>query len=53
MDACASNRAVVLQGRRPIGYVTRANVERLRQNGNWIGCIAAMDAMDHEPKRSG
>lgn len=46
MCAAGCDEVLVLQGDSPVGRITRAAIERLRRQGNWIGCIAAADAMD-------
>jgi hypothetical protein len=48
MNVLAGDAALVLQGDRPIGRITRLDMERLQQGGNWFGCIAAMDAMSRQ-----
>lgn len=45
LSVVGQDEALVLQGDRPVGHITRAAIERLRRQGNWIGCIAAADAM--------
>ena len=45
MGAVGHDEALVMQGDRPVGRITRAAIEELRRQGNWIGCIAAADAM--------
>ena len=46
MDATASDEVFVLQGDRLVGRIRRWDVEHLQEDGNWPGCIAAVDAMD-------
>ena len=53
MNVLAGDAALVLQGDRPIGRITRLDMERLQQGGNWFGCIAAVDAMSRQAGRSG
>jgi CBS domain-containing protein len=46
MSATFHDELFVLTGDRLIGRILRADIERLRHEGNWPGCIAVMDAMD-------
>jgi CBS domain-containing protein len=46
MDATFNDELFVLSGDRLIGNILRGDIERMRQEGNWPGCIAVMDAMD-------
>ena len=48
MNVLAGDEALVLQGDRPIGRITRLDMERLQQGGNWFGCVAAVDAMSRK-----
>jgi CBS domain-containing protein len=51
MDATAGDEVFVLQGDRLVGRILRADIERLRQEGGWPGCVAAVDAMDRDVPR--
>ena len=46
MDALVADEVFVLQGDRLVGQILRWDVEHLLEDGNWPGCIAAVDAMD-------
>jgi CBS domain-containing protein len=46
MNATFHDELFVLTGDCLIGRILRADIERLRHEGNWPGCIAVMDAMD-------
>ena len=46
MNATFHDELFVLAGDRLIGRILRADIERLREEGNWPGCIAVVDAMD-------
>ena len=46
MNATFHDELFVLAGNRLVGRILRADIERLRQEGNWPGCIAVVDAMD-------
>jgi len=46
MNANFSDELFVLSGDRLIGNIFRADIERVRQEGNWPGYVAVMDAMD-------
>lgn len=48
MDALEGDKALVMQGDRLVGHISRSDIERLRLHGNWTGCIAAVDAMERE-----
>ena len=46
MNAIFQEELFVLAGDRLVGRIHRADIDRLRQEGNWLGCIAVTDAMD-------
>ena len=46
MDVTADDEVFVLDGDRLVGRILRSDIEHLRREGNWPGCIAAVDAMD-------
>jgi CBS domain-containing protein len=46
MNATFHDELFVLSEDRLIGNILRADIERMRQEGNWPGCIAVIDAMD-------
>jgi hypothetical protein len=48
MNVLAGDEALVMQGDRLVGHISRSDIERLRQQGNWTGCIAAVDAMSRK-----
>jgi hypothetical protein len=53
MDVMAEDEAFVLEGDRLVGRILRSDIEHLRQEGNWAGCIAAVDTMDRNfPRRT-
>jgi hypothetical protein len=53
MDVMAEDEVLVLEGDRVVGRILRSDIEHLRQEGNWPGCIAAVDAMDRNfPRRT-
>ena len=52
MDVTADDEVFVLDGDRLVGRILRSDIEHLRRDGNWPGCIAAVDAMDRSfPRR--
>ena len=46
MNATFHDELFVLSGERLVGRIHRADIDRLRHEGNWPSCIAAIDAMD-------
>ena len=46
MNAMFQEELFVLAGDRLVGRIHRADIDRLRQEGNWLGGIAVTDAMD-------
>jgi CBS domain-containing protein len=51
MNATFHDELFVLSQDRLIGSILRADIERMRQKGNWPGCIAVMDATDRACRR--
>jgi CBS domain-containing protein len=51
MNATFHEELFVLAGDRLIGRILRADIERLRREGNRPGCIAVVDAMDRSITR--
>jgi len=46
MNAMFQEELFVLAGDRLVGRIHRADIDRLRQQGNWLGSIAVTDAMN-------
>ena len=52
MDVTAKDEVFVLEGDRLVGRILRSDIEHLLQEGNWPGCVVAVDATDRDfPRR--
>ena len=48
LDASSDDEVFVLEGDRLVGRIARPDIERSRREGNWLGCVSAMDAMSRD-----